>query len=142
MAVDDFSYKMIGAAMSVRRHFGPGFLEEVYKNALMVELERLRLPAVKEVPIPIDYCGVRVGNYHADIIVADCRIVELKAVNMLLPRHEAQLVNYLCATQIDDGLLINFGTDKLQYKHKYRQLANPVNPVKNTPETIHPVNPV
>ena len=142
MAVDDLSYKVIGAAMSVHRHFGPGFLEEVYKNALMVELERLRLPAVKETPIPIDYCGVRVGNYQADIIVADCLIVELKAVSMLLPRHEAQLVNYLCATHIDDGLLVNFGADKLQYKHKYRQLATPVNLVKDTPETIHPVNPV
>ena len=141
MAADSLSYSVIGAAMSVHRHFGPGFLEEVYKNALMVELKQRRLSAVKEVPVPIDYCGIRVGNYQADIIVEGCLILELKAVSTLVAKHEAQLVNYLCATHIDDGLLINFGADKLQYKHKYRIATNPdnpVNPVKNTSLATNP----
>ncbi len=147
MDVDDLCYKIIGSAMAVHSHFGPGFLEEVYKNALAVELHRLGLYVDKEVPIPIDYQGVRVGNYQADMIVERTVLIELKAVNMLLPRHEAQVVNYLCAARIDDGLLINFGTDSLQYKHKYRHLhqkasiSNPDNPV-NPVSTLHPDNPV
>ena len=135
MSVDDLCYKIIGAAMAVHGHFGPGFLEEVYKNALAVELHRLGLFVGKEVPIPIDYQGVRVGNYQADMIVEGAVLIELKAVNMLLPLHEAQVVNYLCAAHIDDGLLINFGTDSLQYKHKYRHLCQKIS-------TSHPGNPV
>ena len=131
--------------MAVHSHFGPGFLEEVYKNALAVEFHRLGLYVDKEVPIPIDYQGVRVGNYQADMIVEGAVIMELKAMNMLLPRHEAQMVNYLCAAKIDDGLLINFGTDTLQYKHKYRHFnkrpshphpVNPVNPVSSQPKSF------
>ena len=144
VSIDDLCYEIIGAAMAVHSHFGPGFLEEVYKNALAVELHRHGLYVDKEVPIPIDYQGVRVGNYQADMIVEGRVLIELKSVSMLLPRHEAQTVNYLCAAQIDDGLLINFGTDSLQYKHKYRHLRqktsppHPVNPVSSS----NPVNPV
>ena len=130
------SQAVIGAAMRVHAHFGPGYLEEVYKNALMVELAADRLEAEKEVPIPVNYRGVRVGNYQADVIVEKCLILELKSVSALVARHEAQLVNYLVATGIEDGLLINFGADSLQFKHKFRTYTprnnpvNPVNPVK------------
>ena len=122
--------------MRVHSHFGPGYLEEVYKNALMVELKEAGISAEKEVAIAVDYHGVRVGNYQADIIVEKSLILELKAVSALVVRHEAQLVNYLTAIGIDEGLLINFGSSSLQFKHKYRtytpssqSLANPVNPV-------------
>ena len=134
MDIDELCYKVIGAAMAVHRHFGPGYLEEVYKNALMVELEAAGLRSEKEVPIAVVYKGVRVGDYRADIVVENRLILELKAVAALNAAHEAQLVNYLTATGIDDGLLINFGAASLQHKHKYRvyrqlQPLNPVNPV-------------
>ena len=137
--IEKLCYDVIGAAMRVHSFFGDGFLEEVYKNALIVELNELGLLAKTEVAIPVDYHGVRVGDYRADIIVESRLILELKAVSALNIRHEAQLVNYLAATGIDDGLLLNFGTTSLQYKHKYRifhahgdgvNLVNPVNPVK------------
>ena len=120
MDVQELRYKITGAAMAVHRHFGPGYLEEVYKNALLIELKELGLACEKEVPIPVEYKGVRVGDYRADIIVEKCMILELKAVSALCAAHEAQLVNYLTATGIDDGLLINFGAASLERKHKYR----------------------
>ena len=134
MDIDEICYKVIGAAMAVHRHFGPGYLEEVYKNALMVELEMLGVQSDKEVPIAVNYKGVRVGDYRADVIIDNRLILELKAVTTINPSHEAQLVNYLNTTGIEDGLLINFGATSLQHKHKYRvyrqpQAHNPVNPV-------------
>ena len=134
MKIDELCYKVIGAAMAVHRHFGPGYLEEVYKNALMVELEMLGVQSDTEVPIAVNYKGVRVGDYRADVIIDNRLILELKAVTTINPSHEAQLVNYLNATGIEDGLLINFGATSLQHKHKYRvyrqpQAHNPVNPV-------------
>ena len=134
MNINELCYRIIGAAMAVHRHFGPGYLEEVYKNALMVELATLGIQAEKEIPIAVNYKGVRVGDYRADIVIEDRLILELKAVTAIHPHHEAQLVNYLNATGIDDGLLFNFGADSLQHKHKYRVYSssrslNPVNPV-------------
>ena len=134
MNIDELCYKVIGAAMAVHRHFGPGYLEEVYKNALLVELMALGIQTKKEVPIAVNYKGVRVGDYRADVIVDDRLILELKAVTTITNSHEAQLVNYLNATGIGDGLLINFGASSLQHKHKYR--------VYRQPQAINPVNPV
>ena len=129
MDVKQIGYEVIGAAMRVHSHFGAGYLEEVYKNALMVELREHGMIAESEVPITIDCHGVRVGDYRADIMVENRMIVELKVVSMLLKRHEAQLVNYLVATGINDGILLNFGVESLQYKHKFRVHHNPVDPV-------------
>ena len=136
MDIEKLCYDVIGAAMRVHSYFGDGYLEEVYKNALLVELKKLGLVVQSEVAIPVDYHGIRVGDYRADIIVDARLILELKAVTALNKRHEAQVVNYLTATGINDGLLLNFGTPSLQYKHKYRLMAkqnnlvNPVNPVQ------------
>ena len=139
MNVEELRYKITGAAMSVHRHFGPGYLEEVYKNVLMIELKELGLECEKEVPIPVEYKGVRVGDYRADIIVEKCMILELKAVSALCAVHEAQLVNYLTATEIDDGLLINFGAASLERKHKYR-VYRPKSP--SAPNSVNSVNTV
>ena len=136
MDIEKLCYDVIGAAMRGHSYFGDGYLEEVYKNALLVELKKLGFDVQSEVAIPVDYHGVRVGDYRADIIVEARLILELKAVTALNKKHEAQVVNYLTATGINDGLLLNFGTPSLQYKHKYRLMAkqnnlvNPVNPVK------------
>ena len=121
MDIDKLCYDVIGAAMRVHQYFGEGYLEEVYKNALIVELKESGYAVASEVAIAIDYHGVRVGDYRADIIVEGCLIIELKAVSALNKRHEAQLVNYLVSTGIDNGLLLNFGATSLQYKHKYRK---------------------
>ena len=136
MTAKELSHAVIGAAMRVHSHFGSGYLEEVYKNALVVELKSLGINAEKEFPIAVDYRGVRVGNYQADIIVEKSLILELKAVSTLVARHEAQLVNYLTATGMDDGLLINFGAPSLQFKNKYRTY------VPTSPNPVNPVNPV
>ncbi len=120
VTIDELTHAVIGAAMTVHTRLGPGFLEEVYQNALLLELAKQNLPAQKEVPLDVRYDGVCVGHYQADIIVDRRLILELKAVSDLHPRHEAQLVNYLAATGIDDGLLLNFGTPSLQFKRKYR----------------------
>ena len=146
MNIKELRYKITGAAMAVHRHFGPGYLEEVYKNALLLELKELGLECEEEVPIPVEYKGVRVGDYRADIIVEKCMILELKAVSALCAAHEAQLVNYLTATGIDDGLLINFGAASLEWKHKYRvyrpsppsglNSVNSVNTVSKTKRSV------
>ena len=87
---------------------------------MFLELKGKGLDVKTEVPIKVTYKGIEVGNYRADMIVEDCVIVELKAVNTLTTMHDVQLVNYLTATGIDDGLLINFGSERIQINRKYR----------------------
>ena len=120
MEIRELTHRVIGAAMRVHSHLGPGFLEEVYQNALAVELGRQGLAFATEVPLSVAYEGVCVGRYQADIILENRLVLELKAVESLNRKHEAQLVHYLTATGIDDGLLLNFGASSLQCKHKYR----------------------
>ena len=108
-------------AKEIWAHLTPGFEENVYKNALYLELKDHGLEVKTEIPIKVTYKGREVGNYRADMIIEDRVIVELKAINALNTMHEIRLVNYLTATGIDDGLLINFGSDKIQIQRKYRQ---------------------
>lgn len=108
------------AAYEVRLHLGPGFLESVYHNALIVEMRSLGLFVEKEVPIPVSYKGVEVGDFRADILVERQIIVELKAVREIAPAHEAQLINYLTATGLDKGVLINYGGEKFAFRVKDR----------------------
>ena len=116
----DLAGKVIGCAMSVHRELGSGYLEKVYENAMMVALKEVGLSAVQQVPIKARYHGVVVGDFIADLIVENALVVELKAVASLVPVHEVQLVSYLKATNMQDGLLLNFGSQSLQYKRKYR----------------------
>ncbi|HDP68646.1 MAG TPA: GxxExxY protein [Candidatus Marinimicrobia bacterium] len=102
--------KIIGAAYKVFGVLGYGFLEKVYENALCHELSKMGLTVHQQVPIHVYYDNLVVGDYFADIIVDDRVIVELKAVSSIDPIHEVQLVNYLKATDIEVGLLINFGS--------------------------------
>ena len=120
MNIHEISHNIIGMAMRVHSFFGPGFLEEVYKNALLVELEKSGLKYEKEAILDINYKGTTIGHYKADIIVERKIIVELKSVNAIIPIHETQLVHYLNATNINDCLLLNFGSKSLQFKHKYK----------------------
>lgn len=106
--------------MSVHRALGPGFLESVYQNALVHELTKAGLASESGKAIEVRYDGVIVGNFVADVFVEESILVENKAVQTLVPAHEVQLVNYLTATGVDTGLLLNFGSERLQYKRKSR----------------------
>ena len=111
---------VMDCAGRIRRCLGPGYLESVYKNAMIVELKKNDLSYEIEKPISVFYDDVLVGDFKADIVVEGKLILELKAVQSLHMAHEIQLVNYLTATGINDGLLINFGSEELQFKRKYR----------------------
>lgn len=114
--VNDVTYKINGAVFEVNRVLGGGFLEKVYENALLIELKDRRLKAENQVPIKVHYKGNVVGEYVADILVEDNVVLELKAVDQLDKIHEAQLLNYLKATGIRIGLLINFKYPKAEIK--------------------------
>ena len=120
ITTDQLITEIIECAKRIHRQLGPGFLEKVYKNAMVVELRKLKLNFETEKLIQVLYDGIVVGEYRTDIIVEGRLILELKATQDLSIANEVQLVNYLTSTQIDDGLLINFGADKLQFKRKYR----------------------
>ena len=120
ITADQLITEIIECAKRIRRQLGPGFLEKVYKNAMVVELRKLNLNFETEKLIQVLYDGIVVGEYRTDIIIEGKLILELKATQDLSIANEVQLVNYLTSTQIDDGLLINFGSDKLLFKRKYR----------------------
>jgi GxxExxY protein len=101
----------------VYNKLGYDFLEKVYENALSYELKKCGFQCRKQVPIKVFYEGVQVGDYYADIMVDDDVVIELKAADSLIEEHEHQLVNYLKATNIEVGLLLNFGKDP-QFKRK------------------------
>ena len=116
----DLCGRVIGAAMTVHSTLGPGFLESVYQNALIWELRKAGLKSEAEKPISVHYDGQLVGAFTADMLVNDSVILELKAIQTLAKAHEVQLVNYLVATNIDEGLLLNFGAERLEFKKKFR----------------------
>ena len=105
----DITEKIIGAAYKVHNNLGSGFLEKVYQNSLAIELRSLDFLFDIEKSIKVHYKGEIVGDYIADIIVNGKVILEIKAIKELSSIHEVQLVNYLKATGIEVGLLINFG---------------------------------
>lgn len=120
MDVEMLIKTLMACSANIRSKLGPGYLESVYKNAMLVELQKKGLAYEVERPINVYYDDVLVGEFKADIVVEGCLILELKSVNSLHMAHEIQLVNYLTATRIDNGLLINFGSEELQFKRKYR----------------------
>ena len=112
--------KIIGCAFKVHNVLGAGFLEKVYENALRIELEKEGLEVRQQEAIQVYYDGQVVGHYYADLWVGGRVIVELKAVRALSKRDEVQLVNYLTATSVDTGLLLNFGSS-VEVKRKSRE---------------------
>jgi len=109
MKYQELTENIIKAAYTVHNTLGYGFLEKVYQNALVIELAKRGIKADSEKPIKVFYEGQIVGDYLCDLIVDDKVILELKAVKELNDIHEVQLVNYLKATGVEVGLLINFG---------------------------------
>ncbi len=114
---DPRTYAVIGAAMEVHRELGCGFLEAVCQEALAVELSTREIPFQREVDLPIVYKDRRLApSYRSDFICFNSVIVELKALAALTTVEEAQVLNYLKATGIEVGLLLNFGAETLQYR--------------------------
>lgn len=105
----EITSKIIRAYFNVYNRLGYGFLEKVYKKALLIELKKLNLPCIENSGVQVYYDRIPVGIYYSDILVDNCVIVELKAVECLRPQHDAQIINYLKATDIEVGLLLNFG---------------------------------
>jgi len=105
----DLTEKIIGVFYDVYNELGHGFLESTYAEAMIVALQQAGLSARREVSVPVWFRGTKVGQYFADLLVADTILVELKAARGIEPAHEAQLLHYLRATEIEVGLLLNFG---------------------------------
>jgi len=117
MLYQETTDKIIKAFYDVYNELGFGFLEKVYENSMFIELSALGLKCQRQKPINVYYKNEKVGEYFADIIVEDKIIVELKAAETIAVEHELQLINYLKATGIEVGLLLNFGK-KPQIKRK------------------------
>jgi GxxExxY protein len=112
----DLSYKIIELALEVHNELGCGFLEKVYENALMVLLDREDIPARQQAPADVYFQNKVVGQYFADILVDDKLILELKTVDAISDVHKAQVLNYLRATGLKLGLILNFAKPRFEYK--------------------------
>ena len=113
----EITEKIIQAFYEVYNILGYGFLERVYENAMFIELKAMGLYVEKQKRIQVYYENLLVGDYFADLIIGESVIVELKAAESLCEEHELQLINYLKATEIEVGLLLNFGK-KPEFKRK------------------------
>lgn len=112
--IEEASNKVIGAAIEVHRHLGPGYLESVYEEALAVELTLRGVPFARQVVFGLDYKGHIVGEGRLDFLVDSCLVVELKAIEAFAPIHTAKCISYLKANQRRLALLINFNVSVLK----------------------------
>ena len=144
MRTEELTYKIIGCAHKVYNQLGFGFLESVYKNAMVIELSKEGLNVEAEKPLKVYYDEQIVGDYFVDLYVEDVVVIELKAVENLSKKHEVQVVNYLNGLKKDIGLLINFGPSSVEVKRKYRASRTSTNSDWNclfSPETGKTNNP-
>ena len=112
--VNDLVYEIVGCAIEVHKYFGPGLLESVYEECFIYELRKKGMNVVSELEIPLEYKGKKLNNnLRIDVLVNDLIIVELKAVEAILPIHKAQLLTYLRLLNKPKGLLINFNCEKI-----------------------------
>lgn len=130
MDVDHLTRRVIGFAFKIHNTLGFGFLETVYENALNIEHGQIGITALQQEDLDVFYEGQRVGHFTPDLWIRDELIIEVKSVQTLSKAHEVQLVNYLTATRIDHGLLINFGPS-VEIKRKFREFK-PKRTVVNT----------
>ena len=112
----ELSYEIVAAAIVVWKNLGYGFLEKVYENALMIELQKRRIPCEQQIPIKAYYDGQIVGDFVGDIVVNEEVILELKSAKGIDNAHIAQVLNYLKATGLRLGIILNFGPEKLESK--------------------------
>ena len=121
MEYEEITHKIIGAAYQVYNQLGFGFLESVYKKAMVMELAKNDFKVEEERSLKVYYDNQVVGDFYVDLFVEEAVIVELKSVQNLAKEHEVQLVNYLNGLKKDIGLLINFGPSGVEVKRKYRK---------------------
>ena len=121
---EDLTGKILEACFQVSNELGAGFLESVYHKALIIALRQKGLQVRSEVPVSVTFRGQNVGEFYADLLVEEKVIVELKAVSALAKEHIAQVINYLYASGMDVGLLVNFGTPKMEYRRLERKNIN------------------
>jgi GxxExxY protein len=125
MEHEDLTHKIIGCAYTVYKKLGFGFLEIIYRKAMVIELTRDGLKVEEEKPLEVHYDeGEVLGKFSADLFVEDIVVVELKSVQHTVKDHEIQIVNYLNALIKDIGLLINFGPTGVEVKRKFREFKN------------------
>lgn len=110
------SYEIVGAAIRVWKTLGYGFLEKVYENALVIELRKHDFRVQQQTPVKVHYEGQIVGDYVADIVVNDAILLEIKSAQLIADEHVAQTLNYLKATGIRLGIILNFGPERLDHK--------------------------
>ena len=121
MEYEDITHKIIGCAYRVFNQPGFGFLESVYRKAMVIELKKANLDTDEEKSLEVYYDNIVVGNFSIDLFVENSVVVELKSVQGILKEHEVQLVNYLKGMKRDIGLLINFSPSGVDVKRKYRE---------------------
>lgn len=121
MTIDELTYKIIGCAMEVHTAMGNGFQEVVYQRALSIELNLNNISHQRELEMPLTYKGYDVGTRRVDFFVEEKVMVEIKAVEKIEGVHKAQAINYCEAYNIADGLLINFGAERLQYHRVFNK---------------------
>lgn len=121
---EELTGKILEACFEVSNELGAGFLESVYERALVIALEQKGLSVKTQASIAVNFRGLSVGQFYADILIEEKVIIELKAVSALLPEHKAQLINYLKSSNIEVGLLVNFGNSKLEYRRFNRKFSS------------------
>jgi GxxExxY protein len=112
--------RILGCFFRVHRRLGHGHLESVYERAMEIALREAGLKVERQVPVQVFFEGVEVGHFHADMLVEGCILLELKAAAGISGAHEAQTLNYLCASKLDVGFVLNFGV-----KAEFRRFAGP-----------------
>ena len=115
---------ILGCCFDIMNELGTGFLESIYKNALFISLHQKGLLIEVEKSFEVYFREQKIGYYKADLVIEKSVIVELKCCKSLLPEHQAQLINYLKAANLDIGLLVNFGSKKVEYKRVYHPLSH------------------
>ena len=126
MKINDITHKIIGCAMKVHNTLGSGFAELIYQRALAKEMAKNGLSFEQEKDMPIVYEGEKIGSRRVDFFVEKCIMLEIKAFEKILDVHKNQAINYLEVFNIADGLLINFGSDSLEFKRLYnKKMVNP-----------------
>ena len=127
---EEITHKILEVCFEVSNELGSGFLESVYQNALQIALQDKRLKVIPQYPLRVVFRNQEVGNFYADFLVEEKVLLEIKAVVALAPEHQAQVINYLKATGIEVGILVNFGRPKLEYKRLERNLRVKAQPVR------------
>ncbi|HLM00581.1 MAG TPA: GxxExxY protein [Pyrinomonadaceae bacterium] len=131
MLYEDITKKILEACFEVSNELGIGYLESVYEKALLIALREKGLKAENQIPLQVKFRGEIVGEFFVDILVEDKILIELKVVNGLTKEFYAQTINYLKATGIEVGLLINFGNAKLEYRRFNNKFIETTNSLKD-----------